>query len=149
MPLRTAPPCVEPFDGDNGGATSPGVTADEVKIIYYSTDPANDPLGAAMIGEVGADVERRVSPAGGDAYADVYNQYFETYGRTVVVENFMGSGASDDVEAAKADALAIVGEGAVRRHRRPRPVAPDVQPELAAAGHRLRAELLGGRTGGR
>jgi hypothetical protein len=26
LPLRTAPPCVEPFTGDNGGATSPGVT---------------------------------------------------------------------------------------------------------------------------
>jgi hypothetical protein len=29
-----APPCVEPFTGDNGGATSPGVTADSVKIVF-------------------------------------------------------------------------------------------------------------------
>ena len=30
-----APPCVEPFEGDNGGATSAGVTADEVTVVYY------------------------------------------------------------------------------------------------------------------
>ncbi|MGH9290821.1 MAG: hypothetical protein ACRD0V_21415, partial [Acidimicrobiales bacterium] len=31
LPTVYAPPCVVPFDGDNGGATSPGVTADSVK----------------------------------------------------------------------------------------------------------------------
>ncbi len=39
-----APPCVEPFEGDNGGATSPGVTADTVKVVEYIADPALDPL---------------------------------------------------------------------------------------------------------
>ena len=41
-----APPCVEPFEGDNGGATSPGVTADTVKVVEYIADPALDPLTA-------------------------------------------------------------------------------------------------------
>ena len=52
-----APPCVEAFDGDNGGATSPGVTADTVKIVYYENDPALDPLTAATVAEAGADVD--------------------------------------------------------------------------------------------
>ena len=37
-----AAPCVEPFEGDNGGATSPGVTADEITIVFYIADPALD-----------------------------------------------------------------------------------------------------------
>ncbi len=44
LPTVYAPPCVEPFDGDNGGATTPGVTADEILIVRYETDPALDPL---------------------------------------------------------------------------------------------------------
>src|SRR5690606_40368012 len=43
LPMRLVPPCVERFEGDNGGATAPGVTEDEVKVVYYSTDPALDP----------------------------------------------------------------------------------------------------------
>ena len=107
LPMTLVPPCVEPFEGDNGGATSPGVTEDEIRIISYQTDPANDPLGAATVGEIGADVNTETAQQAVDAYADLYNRYFETYGRRVVVESFIGSGASDDVEAARADALAI------------------------------------------
>ena len=134
LPLRAAPPCVEPFDGDNGGATSPGVTEDEVKVVYYSTDPANDPLGAAMIGEVGADVNAETAQQAVSAYADIYNQYFEGYGRTVVVENFMGSGASDDVEAAKADALAIAEKEPFAVVGGPAQALSTFGPELASRG---------------
>ena len=52
-----APPCVEPFTGDNGGGTSPGVTADTVKIVYYRADPRLDPLTAATVQGAGADVD--------------------------------------------------------------------------------------------
>ncbi len=44
-----APPCVEPFTGDNGGETAQGVTGDTVKIVYYRPDPALDPLLAATV----------------------------------------------------------------------------------------------------
>src|SRR5205823_3189869 len=33
-----SPPCVPYFDGDNGGATSPGVTANEIRIAAPSKD---------------------------------------------------------------------------------------------------------------
>ncbi|MGH9113810.1 MAG: ABC transporter substrate-binding protein [Acidimicrobiales bacterium] len=107
LPAVLVPPCVEPFEGDNGGATSPGVTADEIRIVYYQTDPALDPLGAAMIGGVGADINPASSQQLVEAYVDLYNQVFETYGRRVTVETFTGSGAADDRVAAKADAIAI------------------------------------------
>ncbi|HEX5945337.1 MAG TPA: hypothetical protein VFY82_03640 [Acidimicrobiales bacterium] len=102
-----APPCVEAFDGDNGGATSPGVTEDEIKIVYYQSDPALDPLTAATVAEAGADVDPELSTRTVQGYVDLYNKLFETYGRTVDVEIFMGTGAGDDVEAARADAITI------------------------------------------
>ena len=40
-------------------------------------------------------------------FADLYNQVFETYGRTVDVEVFTGTGAGDDTVAAQADAIEI------------------------------------------
>ena len=107
LPSVYAPPCVEPFEGDNGGATYQGVTADDVLIVSYEPDPALDPLTAAMIGGAGADVNPETSARTTQGYVDIYNEVFETYGRTVRVETYMGTGAGDDIEAAKADAIAI------------------------------------------
>jgi hypothetical protein len=102
-----APPCVEPFEGDNGGATSPGVTADAVTVVYYRADPALDPLTAATIENAGADVNPESATETVRAFADLYNQLFETYGRTVNVEVYTGTGPGDDVAAAQSDAIAI------------------------------------------
>jgi hypothetical protein len=107
LPSVYAPPCVERFEGDNGGATSPGVTEDEVLIVRYDSDPALDPLTAAMIGGAGADTSNEKSIATAQGYFDLYNQVFETYGRNVRVETYIGTGAGDDLEAARADAIAI------------------------------------------
>ena len=102
-----APPCVEAFAGDNGGATSPGVTGDTVKIVWYENDPALDPLTAATVAGAGADIDPELSARTVQGYADLYNKLFETYGRAVEVELYMGTGAGDDVEAARSDAIAI------------------------------------------
>ncbi len=107
MPSTYAPPCIEPFEGDNGGATSPGVTADEIKLVYYNADPAIDPLAAATATQAGVDVDPEAEVATIQGYLDVYNEVFETYGRTVTLEVYTGTGANDDVEAALADAIAI------------------------------------------
>ena len=107
MPSTYAPPCIEPFDGDNGGATSPGVTADEIKLVYYNADPAIDPLAAATASQAGVDVDPEAEVATIQGYLDIYNEVFETYGRTVTLEVYTGTGANDDAEAALADAIAI------------------------------------------
>ena len=107
MPSTYAPPCIEPFEGDNGGATSPGVTADEIKLVYYNADPAIDPLAAATATQAGVDVDPEAEVATIQGYLDVYNEVFETYGRTVTLEVYTGTGANDDAEAALADAIAI------------------------------------------
>jgi hypothetical protein len=107
LPSVYAPPCVEPFEGDNGGATSPGVTADEVKIVYYRADPALDPLAAATASQAGVDVDPEAEARTIQGYLDIYNEVFETYGRTVTLEVYTGTGAGDDIEKARADAIAI------------------------------------------
>jgi hypothetical protein len=81
-----APPCVEPFTGDNGGATSPGVTADSVKVVYYRADPALDPLNTAAVGGAGADTDPQHAADTVQQFVDLYNKLFETYGRKVDVE---------------------------------------------------------------
>jgi hypothetical protein len=107
LPSVGAPPCVEPFTGDNGGATGQGVTEDEIKVVYYQTDPARDPTGSALVQATGADVNPESERQVIQDYVDLYNAVFETYGRRVVVETYTGTGSSDDPEAARADAIAI------------------------------------------
>jgi len=102
-----APPCVEPFTGDNGGETAQGVTGDTVKIVYYRPDPALDPLLAATVEGAGADVDPTSADRTIEGYADLYNKVFETYGRKVDVEIYVGTGAGTDQTAAKSDAIAI------------------------------------------
>jgi hypothetical protein len=134
LPVVIAPPCVEPFTGDNGGATSPGVTADDVLIIYYETDPDIDPLGAASISSLGVDVDPDGTAKALHGYADLYNKLFETYGRTVRFERFVGSGQASDVEAAKADAIAIGEKRPFAVVGGPANATQVFGPEIAAQG---------------
>ena len=41
-----APPCVGHFDGDNGGATTAGVTADEIRVLVYQASNVQDGVTA-------------------------------------------------------------------------------------------------------
>src|SRR4029453_9692903 len=65
-----APPCVEPFAGDNGGATSPGVTADAVKVVEYIVDPALDPLTTAFAAGAGAEIDPESAAETVQGFAD-------------------------------------------------------------------------------
>jgi hypothetical protein len=102
-----AAPCVEPFTGDNGGATYEGVTADEIKIVQYIADPELDPLLTATVAGAGAEINPESAKQTIANFVTLYNNLFERYGRTVVVEVYTGTGAGSDLEAAKADAIAI------------------------------------------
>ena len=83
------------------------MTADEIKLVYYNADPAIDPLAAATASQAGVDVDPEAEVATIQGYLDIYNEVFETYGRTVTLEVYTGTGANDDAEAALADAIAI------------------------------------------
>jgi hypothetical protein len=129
-----APPCVEAFEGDNGGATSPGVTADSIKVVAYITDPALDPLTAATVSAAGADVGVDSAIETVQGFADLYNRLYETYGRRVDVETYVGTGAGDDLAAARADAIAIAEKGPFIVIGGPQQAAPVFSTELASRG---------------
>ena len=134
VPTVYAPPCVEPFTGKNGGTTSQGVTEDTIKIVAYQADPAKDPLLSSQINAAGADTSPESAIATGQGYVDYYNEYFETYGRDVEVEFFTGSGAFNDEEAAKADAIAIAEKEPFAVLNGPAQVSRVFADELAARG---------------
>jgi hypothetical protein len=127
-----APPCVEPFEGDNGGATYQGVTADSIKIVQYIADPALDPLTAATVSAAGADVSPESAVETIQGFAELYNKLFETYGRTVDVEVYTGTGAGDDVAAAQADAIAIAEKDPFMVVGGPQQASPVFASELAS-----------------
>ncbi len=93
--------------GKNGGATSEGVTGDEIKLVVYVADPAKDPLLAAQIRLAGANLDIPEIENTFRGYVDIYNKLFELYGRKISVEFFVGTGSGADTTAAKADAIAI------------------------------------------
>ena len=132
-PPRSAPPCVEPFEGDNGGETSPGVTADEVKVVYYLPDPGARPAdrrhrrgrGPTSTRSGGRDhpgLPRPLQPGLRDLRPDV------------TIEPYTGTGAGDDVEAAKADAIAIAEKEPFAVIGGPARRARSSPAELAARG---------------
>jgi hypothetical protein len=91
------PPCVRPWnDGDdNGGATATGVTATSIKVLVYSLGGR----GADAVAETKRDQQTSI---------DLFQHLYETWGRKVEVEYFVGTAQSPNDEVAQhADALAI------------------------------------------
>jgi hypothetical protein len=106
VPDYFAQPCFAPFTGDNGGATAPGVTADEITIVYYEGQET-DPIIAYIADAV------KVDDTNGDQFATMknlvryYETYYELYGRKVNLVTFEGTGNALDEVAARADAVEI------------------------------------------
>lgn len=109
IPILNPPPCVEELSGSNGGATSPGVTADTIKIGYYIPKP--DPTLDGVLAQAGAyDPPDKVAQAYKD-YAAIYGGTFELYGRKVQLVRIDGSGSSTDSVQARADADRAAADG--------------------------------------
>ncbi len=104
MPSVYAPLCVPEFDGDNGGATSSGVTADSVKVIVYVAQQNADALAALA----GATDEPEVAAETRAAFTTMLNDLSETYGRQVELVDYQATGAGSDATAAQADATSII-----------------------------------------
>ena len=97
------PECVPAFSGDNGGATSPGITATTIKVARYvgKSDPATD----AFLNSIGARDDDAAVTKTYNAFIDLYNTMAEFYGRKIQVVTLQGTGTSTDAVAARADAL--------------------------------------------
>lgn len=107
IPSAFAPPCVAQRAA-NGGATSPGVTADKVKVVLYQAAP--DPLIDQILAAIGYNDSPEQVLATFQGYFEIYNTYYETYGRKVELIPFKGTGGAADEVAARADAARIADD---------------------------------------
>jgi len=119
--------CVVPWEGDNGGATETGVTADTITIVVY-TAPEVDPVLDYITGPINNDDSPEDVFATHVGLAEFYGAYFETYGRTVELIQYPATGTSDDEVAAIADAETI---------------ARDFQPFMVWSAPTLQGEIFG------
>ncbi|MGZ8752632.1 MAG: hypothetical protein ACXW1S_06590 [Acidimicrobiia bacterium] len=117
LPTIYAPPCVEPFSADNGGATAPGVTADTITVAVYQ--PAADDIASSLIKGAGVDDDPAEVEATRQGLVDVFASVTETSGRKVKLVTVEASGAGSDDAAARADAIRV---------------ATDIKPFMALGG---------------
>jgi hypothetical protein len=107
IPWTYAAPCAKQLEGDNGGDTATGVTGDAIKVVVYQSDPAKNPLQAATVRGSGAEVDPATARTVYTNFVDMFQQYYNTYGRKIDLQFFTGSGGPMDEVAARADAKAI------------------------------------------
>ncbi|HEU5082664.1 MAG TPA: hypothetical protein VFU14_04935 [Acidimicrobiales bacterium] len=109
VPSHYAPPCVPAFDGDNGGATYQGVTADRIKLAVMLVE--GDAASEAVLTAAGAnDTEEQERQQYLD-WVEYYSTHYETYGREIEVTFYKSSGAATDDAAGRADAVRIANDG--------------------------------------
>src|SRR6056297_122322 len=101
-----APECYAPFEGDNGGDTTQGVTADTIKVVQYF-GPDDDPIinylsDAVAVTDTNAQSEQTARDMLG-----MFEQFYEFYGRTIELEPYVSTGLANDEVTARADAVRI------------------------------------------
>ncbi|HMJ77916.1 MAG TPA: hypothetical protein VK507_18185, partial [Iamia sp.] len=109
IPYLLAAECYADADGDNGGDTSNGVTADAIKVVAYVSmedDPIIDYITQAIAND---DTVAQVSETI-EGYSDLFNDMYQLYGRQVDLEILVGSGPANDEVAARADAVKAADE---------------------------------------
>src|SRR5690606_15903847 len=112
VPSVYAPNCVPiwPDARDNGGATSPGVTEDEIVVAFYNAQASA--TATAITDEVVGDeaVTEEQEEEYRQVLVEMYNSLYETYGRTVRLVTVEASGSASDDAAARADAIKIADD---------------------------------------
>lgn len=81
--LSYSPPCLPVFTGDNGGATSKGVTADTIKIVIRTFPDSPNSLEAQRKLEEAGFATVKVTEGIRDKFNVYFNDTYELYGRKV------------------------------------------------------------------
>jgi hypothetical protein len=104
IPSAYSPACVPvPAAGStNGGATSSGVTADAINLVYYQAQPGG--LTSAISGAAGTPAQALATY---QSFVAMFNHLYEMYGRHVNFIVFNATGAATDPVAAHADAITV------------------------------------------
>lgn len=108
LPSVRAAPCVPAFEGDNGGATYPGVTGEAVRIVWYDASEAGG-LDSLLSSAGLSDTPEQQFETILD-WVELLSSVSETYGREVEVVRYVASGGLDDAVAAQSDAERIASE---------------------------------------
>jgi hypothetical protein len=102
-----SPPCIA-FEGDNGGATTRGVTPTEIKVSARILNEKGfqqqlATLAGAEITDTPEDVKRTIS-----ALAEFFNKHYQFYGRKIAINfyNGKGSGTTELLGGGQAEAEA-------------------------------------------
>jgi hypothetical protein len=103
VPFFFRPECVVGGD-ENDGATASGVTGDTVTVVAWLPNDS-DPIYGIVRQALGIDDSIDEVRATYEGLADVFQAYYETYGRTVDLEFVQASGTMLDPVAARADAI--------------------------------------------
>jgi hypothetical protein len=101
-------PCVKPFSGSNGGATTQGVTKNSILIVVLAATEAGD------LSPQNGGIKNYATGTNGrtaDAFHDedaIFAHFYETYGRTVKYEYVTATGA--DEASQRADAVTVLAK---------------------------------------
>ncbi len=106
IPLNPRAECFAPFDGDNGGETTPGVTADTIKVVVYVAQE-DDPILTFIYSQIGNDDTPTDTFETYQGYNEMLATYEETYGRRIELIRYDATGAANDAVAATTDAETI------------------------------------------
>ncbi len=110
-----APPCFE-FTGDNGGATTRGVTADTIKVAYRTTSDPNLLKLLADFGGVTLDETNEEIQHTAEALVEYFNANYQFYGRKLELVGYNGIGTllseftGSGLDAANTDAVKVADE---------------------------------------
>lgn len=96
--------CIADVDGDNGGATAPGVTGDEITVVAWLPND-DDPIFALVRQALGIDESVDDVRETYEGLVEIFQAHYQTYGRTVNLEFVQASGTMLDPVAARADAV--------------------------------------------
>ena len=113
-----SPPCVAFFQGDNGGATYTGVTAHEVRIVFYMNSgtyyggPDNS-VGYTVPADTYVDIDNLGDPNASHVLVRIlrgwehyFNLRYQTYNRAVHFFAFFADSSNSTPEKRRADASA-------------------------------------------
>jgi hypothetical protein len=132
--LWHGPPCQPVFAGDNGGATTPGVTADAIKIVYFS--PQQNEQANQILGVKGLAVTYEQQDTALAAYQDFINSHYELYGRKLTIKHVIANcpASPPDYDKCTAAAQKVVDEEHPFAVIWPTPTYADVFSTWANAG---------------
>lgn len=112
LPSLYAAPCEPNFNGNNGGATYPGVTASTITVAVPKTGPGGQAEAQALAAAAhDTDTAAQLQQTGQD-YVDMFEHHVQTYGRKIKLVQYTSSyntadSASAQTAECQADATTV------------------------------------------